>query len=73
MCQRCNSNRLLRVSAKSGDCNALEFHNNNTIHDYVPYDLGLGGGDYVKFTVCLDCGQMQGEFPLPPAESLEEE
>jgi hypothetical protein len=37
-------------------------------HDgYVPDDLGIGGGDYVEFDYCLDCGQLQGKFPLPPA------
>jgi hypothetical protein len=35
---------------------------------YVPDDLGLGfthgGGDHVTFSYCLNCGQMQGRFPL---------
>ena len=35
---------------------------------YVPRDLGVGGGDDVEFTYCLDCGQIQGTFPLPPAK-----
>lgn len=35
-------------------------------HDgYVPDGLGIGGGDYLNFSFCLDCGQMQGEFPVP--------
>jgi hypothetical protein len=32
---------------------------------YVPRDLGIGGGDDVHFAYCLDCGQIQGKFPLP--------
>jgi hypothetical protein len=27
--------------------------------------MGIGGGDYVAFSYCLDCGQIQGDFPLP--------
>jgi hypothetical protein len=42
-------------------------------HDgYMPDDVDLGGGDYVRFTVCLNCGQVQGEWPLPPAISMGE-
>lgn len=35
-------------------------------HDgYVLGDFGIGGGDYMEMELCLDCGQMQGDFPLP--------
>ena len=34
---------------------------------YVPRDLGIGGGDDIGFDYCLDCGQVQGAFPLPPS------
>jgi hypothetical protein len=37
-------------------------------HGYVPRDLGIGGGDDVEFDYCLDCGQIQGRFPLPATE-----
>jgi hypothetical protein len=34
--------------------------------DYVPAGIGLGNDeDYVEFSYCADCGQMQGEFPIP--------
>ena len=35
------------------------------LYGYVPRDLGIGGGDDVQFDYCLDCGQIQGKFPLP--------
>ena len=38
-------------------------------HGYVPRDLGVGGGDDVHFTYCLDCGQIQGRFPVPPTRT----
>jgi hypothetical protein len=38
-------------------------------HDgYVPRDLGIGGGDYLEFTFCLDCGLIKGKWPRPPTE-----
>jgi len=43
-------------------------------HDYfgyVPRDMGIGGGDYVKFSYCADCGQIQGEFPVKLEEIYE--
>jgi hypothetical protein len=33
--------------------------------DYAPRIKGICGGDYTRFSVCLDCGQVQGEFPKP--------
>ena len=38
---------------------------------YVPRDLGIGGGDDVHFAYCLDCGQIQGKFPVPATEMEE--
>jgi hypothetical protein len=32
---------------------------------YVPCDIGIGKGDYLEFDYCLECGQMQGTFPIP--------
>lgn len=31
---------------------------------YVPKGVGIGGGDYIEFNYCLDCGQIQGKFPV---------
>ena len=35
---------------------------------YVPYGFGIGGGDYIRFNFCMDCGQLQGKFPLDITE-----
>jgi len=35
-----------------------------TYNDYVPEDLNIGGADHISMTVCLDCGKIQGEFPI---------
>ena len=34
----------------------------------VPTDLGIGGGSAIEFEYCLDCGRIQGDFPLDMTE-----
>lgn len=79
-CQRCKSERVLCGGGKSSDMNEFWVGDANVMTDrvdyqgsrkprvecYVPYDLNIGGGDYIDIKVCLDCGQMQGEWPIPP-------
>ena len=66
-CIRCNSDRILSVNAHSKDLGCFEIYSQE--HDgYVPEDLGIGGGDDVEFDLCLDCGQMQGKWPLPQSK-----
>jgi len=38
------------------------------VNDYVPGDFGIGGGDYIRFDYCLECGKIQGDFPLEITE-----
>lgn len=66
-CARCDSDRIACVEAKCSDlCNVWVLDKE---HDgYVPHDLGIGGGDNVEFSYCMNCGQMMGTFPLPLAE-----
>lgn len=68
-CQRCDSDRILYAFSHGRDCQTVEIR--GTEHDgYMPQDLGIGGGDEMAIKVCLDCGQLQGKWPLPKA-SLE--
>lgn len=70
-CQTCNSSRIADVSAKCNDLCVVEIGDSE--HDgYVPDDMGIGKGDYVELKFCLDCGQIQGKFPLPTTK-LEED
>jgi len=32
------------------------------IKGYVPHDFNIGGGDYIDFRYCLDCGRIQDVF-----------
>jgi len=66
-CSRCKSDRLLQVNAKCNDLCTVQIGSHEK-SDYAPKDLGIGGGDYINFTVCLNCGQAQGSFPLPKSE-----
>jgi hypothetical protein len=63
-CQRCSGSRLARSLAHCSDTCSVDLAGRH-LHDYVPRDLGIGGGDDVQFDYCLDCGQIQGAFPLP--------
>jgi len=72
-CQKCGSDRILHLNCKHDDrfgCYVGDFEIEN---DYAPHIDDLCGGDYTDFVVCLDCGQMQGEFPKPLVEGLEDQ
>ncbi len=62
-CQRCSSGRLARILARCSDMCSIDLAGRHQ-YGYVPADLGIGGGDDVQFAYCLDCGQIQGPFPL---------
>ncbi len=71
-CQRCASERICSIYAKSSDLNSgdiagVEFDG------YVPHDVGIGGGDSVEIDWCLQCGHIQGEWPIEtPAQYVKE-
>jgi hypothetical protein len=66
-CQHCKSERILELTAKCSDCCGYSLGSFSG-DGYVPSGLGIGGGDYVEFNLCLDCGKVQGQFPRPPSE-----
>lgn len=73
-CQKFQSQRLLLVNAKCSDLCQCIYQGKDADREtdgYVPYNLNVGGGDYVEFTVCLDCGQVQGTFPVPEEATAE--
>ena len=64
-CQKCNSDRILYIDGKTSDkcyCEYQDFE----IDGYVPSDIGLEdkSGDYIQFEYCLECGQIQGTWPI---------
>ena len=63
-CKTCNSDRIVSFGGKSSDLNVATIGEKE--HEgYVPHDMNIGGGDYVEFKFCLNCGQIQGTWPRP--------
>lgn len=63
-CQQCEGERIANFGAKCSDMFDVQMGDKEH-NGYVPGDFGIGGGDYIRVEFCLDCGQMQGDFPLP--------
>lgn len=61
MCQRCGKSTIMNVNAKCSDMYFGDFADSEC--SYVPSDLGIGGGDYIEFKLCLNCGQIQDTWP----------
>ena len=74
-CQACLSKRVINVSSHGRDCQSWSMAINGEYKNgdgYLPSDFGIGGGDDLEISYCLDCGQIQGTFPIPLTE-LEDE
>jgi len=67
---KCGSDRILSVNGKVSDMCDVQFQGDSR-DGYVPRGLNIGGGDYLEFDVCLNCGMNQGTFPVPD-EALKE-
>lgn len=65
-CQTCVSDRIVSLDLKHSDsCNVTIYYlNDKKINGYVPTIPNVCRGDYTKFTMCLECGQIQGEWPI---------
>lgn len=65
-CDKCKSERVASLGAKCSDMCSYDIANIMRHGNYyAPSDMGIGGGDYIEFAWCLDCGKLQGKFPLP--------
>jgi hypothetical protein len=69
-CDRCKSNRVVSINSKCSDCCVAAYKEFESV-GYAPYEIGIGGGDYVEFSFCLDCGKIQGEFPIDDRSLIE--
>lgn len=62
-CDKCSSKRIVGIDTKCSDLARVTC--GQFTHDgYMPKDMGVGGGDYIAFSYCLDCGKIQGSFPV---------
>lgn len=64
-CQRCQSKRVALINAKCADlchfeCDADGVERN----DYPPELDSLATYKYIRIEICLDCGTVQGKFPI---------
>ena len=51
----------LKIYAHSQDRNSITFPNGREIEgDYVPSDIGIGGGDAVQLSIDVDTGKVVG-------------
>jgi hypothetical protein len=54
----CGSDKIISISGKTADtCNTA--FKDISVDGHVPRDIGVGGGDYIEFEYCGDCGVIQ--------------
>ena len=63
----CEHKRVISISAKCSDMFSMQYAGHE-MSGYVPSGIVIGDGqcgDYVAFSYCADCGQIQtGKFPI---------
>jgi hypothetical protein len=65
-CQTCESKRLLEFSSEVTEGCHIFIDKHEYMGD-LPTDIGLADrDDMLAFIFCLDCGQIQDDFPLEP-------
>lgn len=67
-CERCGSLKSLTVSAKCSDLCNLFYEDGirqKEKNGYVPANINIGEGDYIEFELCVECGRIRGNFPIP--------
>ncbi len=65
LCQRCKSNRILEFSGGDSKDQFWAKLGKNEWVGYMDPNLGLGSDEGPEGCLCLDCGQLQGKWPLP--------
>lgn len=73
-CQRCHSERVVSIQSHASDLHFVAApHANYEKDGYLPYIENLGGGDDFSASICLQCGQVQGEWPVDDSAFSDEE
>ena len=68
-CQRCESNKLFSMNAKFNDMFTFTYQGkNHDTPDYAPNVDNICDSDYAFPEICLECGQVQGNFPVDDDE-----
>ena len=68
-CQKCSSDRILEVSGKTSDLCWMRFKEQER-DGYVATGLNIDDktGDYLVFNLCIECGHIQGKWPVEDPE-----
>lgn len=70
---KCGSNRIAEVRGKCADLSTTSIPHLDFEHEGYVMDLGVGSGDNVELSFCLDCGHIQGFLPISDEEITEME
>lgn len=71
LCQSCGENRVLSIYSHPSDLNNVRYTKGRRKEGNLPYIEPIGGGDDINIAICLECGQVQGEFPVPEERMIE--
>lgn len=66
----CGSDRIAHICGKCSDLVSWSYSSIKSDGE-VPSGVGIGGGDYIEFDYCLNCGQIQ-QFEGPSDHDLQE-
>lgn len=73
-CQLCKSLKIYHFNAHSKDLSSVVEENGEYEHDgYFPKVKNICDGDDLDITICLNCGQVQGDFPVSIEEDEDED
>lgn len=62
-CQRCDANEVVSIQAHARDCFYVVYPDGEEHDGYFPESLPeLGRGDDMHVQICMNCGQVQGNF-----------
>lgn len=64
MACNCGSIRIVSIGGCCSDRSSVHYRDKEHL-GYVPYGIGIGGGDYIEFVFCADCGHLQNFTPIP--------
>ena len=64
LCQHCDNERLMPIRLRVNSQYRIPLG----IVLRIDYGLGPGSGIELPADLCVDCGTIQGQWPLPPVE-----
>lgn len=73
-CDRCGEERILGLSGKTADRCFVDYKGREG-DGYVPKIPNIGEhgyGDYIEMGICMECGKVQGNFPVSDSRIFKE-